>query len=89
MAVPEEGPLAGRGVIERMRLIGVQVDEVTEEVGLRICSRAEAVALSVPAGAPVLVVDRTHHCGGRAVECTEIVVPAERFKLRYRFPATR
>jgi GntR family transcriptional regulator len=85
VALPEQGPLAGRGVIERMRSIGVDVDEVTEEVGVRQCSRAEAVALAIPAGAAVLVVERTHHRGPHAVECTEIVVPADRFKLRYRF----
>jgi DNA-binding GntR family transcriptional regulator len=88
VALPEQGPLAGRGVIERMRSVGVDVDEVTEEVAVRQCSRAEAAALSIHAGAPVLVVERTHHVAGRAVECTEIVVPADRFRLRYRFGVT-
>jgi DNA-binding GntR family transcriptional regulator len=85
VAVPEQGPLAGRGVIERMRSIGVDVDEVTEEIAVRLASRADAAALSVQPGSPVLVVARTHSRSGRAVECTEIVVPADRFKLRYRF----
>src|SRR5262249_56043676 len=31
VALPEQGPLAGRGVVERMRSIGVDVDDVTEE----------------------------------------------------------
>ncbi len=90
VALPEQGPLAGRGVIERMRSIGIEVDEVTEEVAVRISTRTEASALAVPAGAPVLVIDRVHHSGARAVEYTEIVVPADRFRLRYRFavPAT-
>jgi GntR family transcriptional regulator len=85
VALPEQGPLAGRGVIERMRSIGVHVDQVTEEVAVRQSSRAEAAALSIHASAPVFVVERTHHVVDRAVECTEIVVPADRFKLRYRF----
>jgi len=85
VALPEEGPLAGRGVIERMRSIGIEVDEVTEEVAVRPCLRAEATALSVPAGASALVVERTHHSRGLAVEAAEIVVPADRFRLRYRF----
>ena len=85
VALPEQGPLAGRGVIERMRSIGVDVDEVTEEVGVRLSSRGDAAELSIQPGAVVLVIERTHHRGGQAVECTEIVVPADRFRLRYRY----
>lgn len=85
VALPEQGPLAGRGVIERMRSIGVNVDEVTEEVGVRPSSRADAAELSIQPGSVVLVIERTHHRAGQAVECTEIVVPADRFKLRYRW----
>ena len=85
VALPEQGPLAGRGVIERMRSIGVEVDEVTEDVSTRLCGRAEAAALSIHPGAAVVVVERTHLSRGVAVEAAEIVVPAERFKLRYRF----
>lgn len=33
--LPEEGPLGGMGVVERMRAIDVIVDNVTEEVGAR------------------------------------------------------
>jgi DNA-binding GntR family transcriptional regulator len=85
VALPEQGPLAGRGVIERMRFIGVAVDEVTEELSVRPSSRAEATALAMPPGGLVLAIDRIHHRAGQAVECTEIVVPADRFRLRYRF----
>jgi len=85
VALPEQGPLAGRGVIERMRSVGVEVDEVTEEVAVRLSARADAAALSIQPGSPVFVIERTHHRDGQAVEYTEIVVPADRFKLRYRF----
>lgn len=85
VALPEQGPLAGRGVIERLRSIGVDVDEVTEEVGVRLSSRADAAELSIQPGSVVLVIERTHHRGGQAVEYTEIVVPADRFKLRYKY----
>jgi DNA-binding GntR family transcriptional regulator len=85
VALPEQGPLAGRGVIERMRSIGVEVDEVIEEVAVRLSALAEATALAIPPGALVLVIERTHQAGGRAVECAEIVVPADRYRLRYRF----
>ena len=85
VALPEQGPFAGRGVIERMRSLEIEVDEVTEEVSVRLAARAEATALAIPPRAQVLVIDRTHHAGEQAVECAEIVVPADRFKLRYRF----
>ena len=48
--------------------------------------RAEAAALGIPAGAPVLLVERLHLAGELAVEAGEIVIAAERFRLRYRFP---
>jgi GntR family transcriptional regulator len=87
VAAPEQGPLAGRGVIERMHSIGVDVTEVQEELSVRACTRAEAEALLLPACALVLAVERAHLAGSRIVEAGEIVVPAERFRLRYRFPA--
>jgi DNA-binding GntR family transcriptional regulator len=85
VALPEEGPLAGRGVVERMRSIGIDVDDVTEEISFRPAMLAEATALGVQAGAGMLVVERAHHCGPQVVETAEVVVPAGKFRLRYRF----
>jgi DNA-binding GntR family transcriptional regulator len=84
VAVPEQGPLAGRGVIERMASIGIVVDEVIEEVSVRPSLRAESAALAMPAGAPALLVERAHLAGGQVVEAGEIVIAADRFRLRYR-----
>jgi DNA-binding GntR family transcriptional regulator len=86
IAFPEQGPLAGHGVLERMRSIGIEIDEVVEEIGVRPALRAEAAALAVPAGALVLVIQRVQYAAGRAVEASEVAVPADRVKLRYRFP---
>ena len=86
VAVPEQGPLAGRGVIERMASIGVVVDEVVEEVSVRPSLLAESAALGMPAGAPALVIERVHLASGRPVEAGEIVIAADRFRLRYRIP---
>jgi DNA-binding GntR family transcriptional regulator len=85
VALPEHGPLAGRGVIERMRAIGVEVDEVLEELSFRPSQLAEAEPLAVPPGTPVFVVERTHRACGVPVETADIVIPADRFRLRYRF----
>ncbi len=85
VALPEQGPYAGRGVIERMRSIGIEVDQVLEELSVRTSLLAEAAALAVPAGAAVIVIERLHLSGGQPVETADIVIPAERYRLRYRF----
>jgi GntR family transcriptional regulator len=84
-ALPEQGPLAGRGVIERMRSIGIEVDQVVEELGVRQSLLAEADALALPPGAPVIHVERVHLSAGEPVETADIVIPADRLRLRYRF----
>ncbi len=86
VAVPEQGPLAGRGVVERMASIGIRVDQVVEEVSVRPSLRAEAAALGLPAGAPALVIERVHLASGQPVEAGDIVIAADRFRLRYRIP---
>jgi DNA-binding GntR family transcriptional regulator len=86
VAVPEEGPLAGRGVIERMKAIGIIVDQDTEDNSVRPALRAEAAVLGLAPGAPVLLVERSHLAGGRAVETADIVVAADGHRLRYRIP---
>ena len=86
VAVPEEGPLAGRGVIERMKSIGIIVDQVTEDISVRPALHAEAAVLGLAPGAPVLLVERSHLAGGRAVETADIVVAADGHRLRYRIP---
>jgi len=85
VALPEQGTFAGRGVIERMRSIGIEVDQVLEELSVRTCLLAEAAALAIPAGSAVITIERTHLSGGRAVETADIVVPADKYRLVYRF----
>jgi GntR family transcriptional regulator len=87
VALPEQGPHAGRGVIERMLSIGIEVDEVLEEVSVRTCLLAEAAALAMPAGSAVIAIERTHLAGAQPVETADIVIPADRFRIRYRFSA--
>jgi len=89
VASPEEGPLAGRGVAERMAAIGVTVDQLVEDVSVRPAASTEAAALGIQAGAPVLVVTGEHRADQRAVETSEIVIPADRFTLRYRIPVSQ
>ncbi|KOG91386.1 GntR family transcriptional regulator [Streptomyces varsoviensis] len=84
--LPEEGPLAGRGVVERMAAIDLVVDNVVEEVGARPGLAEEALALGGVPGHSVLVVSRTYFAGGCPVETADVVVLAERYRVSYHLP---
>ncbi len=78
---------AGRAVTDRMRDLGITVDQVVEEISVRPALSAEAAVLGLPPGSPVLVIEWAHQAGPRTVEVGEVVIAADRFRLRYRFPA--
>ncbi|MBQ1156878.1 GntR family transcriptional regulator [Streptomyces sp. A73] len=84
--LPEEGPMGGRGVVERMAAIDLVVDNVTEEVGTRPGRAEEMTALGGVPGHAVLVIARTYLAGKRPVETADVVVPADRFRLAYHLP---
>jgi len=78
---------AGRAVTDRLRDLGITVNQVVEEISVRPALSAEAAVLGLPPGSPVLVIERAHQAGPRTVEASEIVLAADQFRLRYRFPA--
>ncbi len=83
--LPEEG--AAVGVVARMDLIGVHIDECVEKVTARPAHPAEISALQLhPRGGHVLVVERTYYAAGRPVETADIVFPGDRYELTYRYP---
>jgi DNA-binding GntR family transcriptional regulator len=84
--LPEEGPLGGRGVVERMAAIDVVVDNVTEEISARPGLAEEAMALGGVPGHSVLVIARTYFAGGRPVETADVVIPADRYRVAYHMP---
>ncbi|GAA3181644.1 MULTISPECIES: GntR family transcriptional regulator [Streptomyces] len=84
--LPEEGPLAGRGVVERMAAIDVVVDNVVEEVGARPGLAEEVMALGGVPGHAVLVISRTYFAGGRPVETADVVTLADRHRVTYHLP---
>ena len=84
--LPEEGPLGGQGVVERMAAIDLVVDNVVEEVGARPGLAEEMVELGGVPGHSVLVVSRTFFAGGCAVETADVVVPADRYRIAYHLP---
>ncbi|MGW4775583.1 GntR family transcriptional regulator [Streptomyces filamentosus] len=84
--LPEEGPLGGCGVVERMAAIDVVVDNVVEEVGARPGLAEELLVLGGVPGHVVMAVERTFYASGLAVETADIVVPADRYRLSYHLP---
>lgn len=83
---PEDGPLAGSGVVDRMRSIGHEIVRVVEAVGSRPALTVEATRLGIAVGLPVITIERTYWTAERPVETADIVVPAERYQVVYEFP---
>lgn len=83
---PEEGPLAGLGVISRMDSIGIRVTEAVESVTTRAPLPWEVEALDIPPGVHVLTIERTFLADDLPVETCDIVVPGDRYGLTYRIP---
>jgi DNA-binding GntR family transcriptional regulator len=85
---PEEGPHAGRGVVERMGVIGQHITHAEETVSARPALAAEAERLRIRPGAILLTIARTYHTSERPVETADIVLPVERYALVYEIPVT-
>ncbi|MEY9969552.1 DNA-binding GntR family transcriptional regulator [Streptacidiphilus sp. MAP12-16] len=83
VVLPENGPLGGVGVVERMAAIGILVTRVVEDVSARPALQTEARALGLPVGCTMLTIERTHWADGLAVETADIVMSADRYRLAY------
>jgi GntR family transcriptional regulator len=81
---PEAGPVTG--VVARMDSIGKVITHVTEETVARAARNMERESLDVADGTPVFAIARTYFAGDEAVETADIVVSADRYKLKYRVP---
>jgi len=84
--LPEEGPHAGKGVIDRMAVIGQQITHAEEAVSARPALATEARRLNIRPGALVLTIARTYRTDDRPVEAADIVIPVERYSLVYEVP---
>lgn len=84
--LPEEGPVAGQGVVPRMAAIDVIVDHMAEEVGARPGLAEETAALGGVPGHLVIEIRRTYFASGRPVETADVVIPAERYRAVYHLP---
>lgn len=86
--LPESGPYAGLGVVDRMALIDQVVTLETHELVPHSLTEAEATQLRLRAGAAAVLKIRTYIAGGVPVETAEIVLPAH-VVTRYEIPVAR
>lgn len=77
------------GTLERLGAAGFPVDRVVEEVGVRALRDSEAALLDSAPGVPVLVVERTHYCGDRPVETSDLIGSVEQCRLLYKLSLAR
>lgn len=82
----EEGPHAGKGVVERMAVIGQQIIHAEETVSARPALATEAEVLKIRPGSTVLTIARVYYTAQRPVETASIVLPVERYSLVYEIP---
>jgi GntR family transcriptional regulator len=87
VVLPEGGPLAGQGVVERMAAIGITVSHAVEQPEPRQTTLEEATLLGVPRSAAVMQIRRTYYSeDGRPVETADLVVPAASCEVVYEIP---
>ncbi|MCX4846883.1 GntR family transcriptional regulator [Streptomyces sp. NBC_00893] len=90
IVLPEMGPLAGKGVVERMRSIGVVISTVVEVPRPARATQAQANLLGISVGDLVLQIERTIYAtDGRPVETADMVIPDVRREVVYEFGVDR
>jgi GntR family transcriptional regulator len=84
IAFPEMGPLAGKGVVARMRNLGIEVVRAVEVPRPARATAAEGALLGIIPGDLVLHIERTYYdSADRAVETADITVPDLRWEIAY------
>lgn len=83
VVLPEGGPHAGRGVVNRMAEIGITVSHFTEHPEPRHITDEEATLLGVQRGSLVTHVRRTYFSDELAVETADLIIPAGVCELVY------
>lgn len=87
IVLPEGGPHAGVGVVDRMAEIGITVSRVVEQPEPGQASAEEATLLGVQRGALVTRIRRTYYSDdARPVETADIVIPAATCEIVYEVP---
>ncbi|MFH9213531.1 GntR family transcriptional regulator [Streptomyces globisporus] len=90
VVLPEGGPHAGAGVVNRMAEIGVTISHAVEQPEPRHATAQEASLLGIQKAALVTHIRRTYYSDdGRPVETADIVVPAAHCEIVYEIPINR
>lgn len=90
IVLPEMGPLAGTGVVERMHSIGVAVETAVELPRPARANQEQANLLGISLGDLVLTIERTYFdTDGQPVETADIIVPDVRWEVAYEFGVER
>lgn len=90
VVLPEGGPHAGAGVMNRMAEIGVTISHAVEQPEPRHATAEEASLLGIQKAALVTHIRRTYYSDeGRPVETADIVVPAAHCEVVYEIPIHR
>ncbi|MFD8821148.1 GntR family transcriptional regulator [Streptomyces sp. NPDC059605] len=90
IVLPEGGPYAGAGVVNRMAQIGVTISHAVEQPEPRQATAEEASLLGIQKAALVTHIRRTYYSDqGRPVETADIVVPAALCEIVYEIPIGR
>ncbi|MDT0310462.1 GntR family transcriptional regulator [Streptomyces sp. DSM 44917] len=84
VVLPEGGPLAGKGVVDRMAHLGITVTRAVERPRPAQADRGQAHLLGITTGAQGTLIERIHYDStGRAVETADIFIPADRWDIEY------
>lgn len=90
IVLPEGGPHAGAGVVNRMAEIGITVSHAVEQPEPRQATGEEASLLGIQKAALVTHIRRTYYSNeGQPVETADIVVPAALCEIVYEVPISR
>ncbi|WP_328547746.1 GntR family transcriptional regulator [Streptomyces platensis] len=90
VVLPEGGPHAGVGVVNRMAEIGIAVSHAVEQPEPRQANAEEASLLGIQKASLVTHIRRTYYSDqGRPVETADIVVPAALCEIVYEIPISR
>ncbi|MFE5763407.1 GntR family transcriptional regulator [Streptomyces sp. NPDC056492] len=90
VVLPEGGPHAGAGVVNRMAEIGITVSHAVEQPEPRQASVEEASLLGIQKAALVTHIRRTYYSDqGLPVETADIVVPVALCEIVYEVPISR
>ncbi|WP_371678532.1 GntR family transcriptional regulator [Streptomyces sp. NBC_01276] len=90
VVLPEGGPHAGVGVVNRMAAIGISVSHAVEQPEPRQATAEEASLLGIQKAALVTHIRRTYYSDqGQPVETADIVIPAALCEIVYEIPVSR